>query len=120
MKSLSKIWILFTILFSVLFVMHLFLMLQPDIVPPPFEFIPLQSSVSVLMKSPEGKMETMNEMRPFNEFGERFNHFVNNDFAEVVKGINKGKRISNLLALLGYFFAALTSFFSYLFSGKEI
>lgn len=120
MNRHSWIWLLLAVLFGGLATWHIYLMVQPDIVPPQFQFQPYKSVQTVLTYGPgleHGK--TIDPMEPFNQFGEKYRKFINEDFDRVVKDINRNKQISNRMAALGHILAFLTCLVSFWLSRKE-
>jgi len=120
MNKLSWIWIPLALLFGSLSYLHWTIWKQADISVPQFHYKAYKSSGEVFTYGPGlGDGESINALKPLNNFAIIYEKFINNDFANVVRDMNTSKRISNKLAFAGHLLASITCLISFCISRKE-
>ena len=117
-KAEASFWTALLILFLALMCMHVVLFYQPDITPPAAQPVFSRTVGHTAVLNPDGTIARnpantneslmVNPMEEFSKFTtEEYAGFVNNTFAGVVQDMNRAKFCSNLIAIIGYYLAAL-------------
>lgn len=106
-------------MFFFLTVIHVSLLLQPDIQPPSFNYTPLTGLGAIGTLDSEGNFQHRDPFEVINEFAAQYEDFVENDFSQVIQDINSGKRKSNILSALGNFAAFVTSLIALILETKN-